>query len=91
MPRAGFKLGLRVNVYLNLTPALTQSTTRAGLRYCLIQVKFLQKKELEGTNNGLVIIDVHLKLTYRILGVYRINFIQLKNNLFCKREKKPFC
>ena len=91
MTRAGFKLGLRVNVYLNLTPALTRLATRASLRYCLFQVKSLQKKELEGTNNSLVIIDVHLKLAYRILGVYRINCIQLTNNLNCKRGKNPFC
>ena len=44
---------------------------RAGI-YVKNGIEYLRRNELEGLNNGLVIIDLNLKINYRLINVYRI-------------------
>ena len=45
--------------------------SRTGI-YVKNGIRFTRKIELEGMNSGLVIIDVHLQSTIRVIGVYRV-------------------
>ena len=51
---------------------LTNDTkSRAGI-YIRNQIKFIQRSELEGLNNGLVIADLNLRRKYRLINVFRM-------------------
>ena len=45
--------------------------SRLGM-YIKDGINYTRRSELEGANNGLIVIDVKLKFNYRIIGVYRI-------------------
>ena len=56
--------------------------SRCGV-YIKESMKFTRRSDLEGVDNGLVILDVELKVKYRVVNVYRIfkpmNWVTEKN------------
>ena len=44
---------------------------RTGI-YIRNGINYIRRSELEGQNNGLIIIDVQLKSCFRIIGLYRV-------------------
>ena len=55
----------------NLITENNNVKSRTGL-YIKNGIDYSRRSDLEGLNNGLIIIDVHLKSKYRIIGVYRV-------------------
>ena len=55
----------------NLITEKNNVKSRTGL-YIKNGINYSRRSDLEGLNNGLIIIDVLLKSKYRIFGVYRV-------------------